>query len=267
MYPHRIRLRGPWECEPLARLGDDAPPPPPLRMTMPCHWNEGGLAGFAGRARFRRRFGYPGRIDAHERVWLTFAEVAGAAEVRLNGAFLGSREPDGLPFEFEVTALLRQRNELVVDVESATERGGLSGEVALEVRCSAFLRGVRVEPAGCDLHVRGEVVGTAEGLLELYVVLNRSTVAYEPTAASPEGHPFHLVAAGVLNASPGGEPRRVGAAHRSLGGLRPPYEDPNERTAAGGPEQFIKVDLVNGATVWYTFVQGLAPSPAREPAG
>jgi hypothetical protein len=210
---------------------------------MPCHWNEGGLPGFAGRARFRRRFGYPGRIDAHERVWLTFAAVDGSAEVRLNGAFLGKCGTDRLPFEFEVTALLRERNELVVDVESATERGGLSGEVALEVRCSAFLRGMRVETAGGDLHVRGEVVGTAEGLLELYVVLDRSTVAYEPTAASPAGHPFHLAAAGVL----GG----VGTG----------------RTAAGGEARIIKVDLVNGASVWYTFVQELAPSPAGEPAG
>jgi hypothetical protein len=244
MYPHRIRLRGPWECEPLARSGgDNAPLPPPLRMTMPCHWDEGGLAGFAGRVRSRRRFGYPGRLDAPERVWLTFAEVEGSAEVWLNGTPLGKGRADRLPFEFEVTALLRERNELVVDVESASERGGLGGEVALEVRCSAFLRGVRVESAGGDLHVRGEVVGAADGLLELYVVLDRSTVAYEPTSASPSGYPFHLVAPGVLGGSGTG------------------------RDAEGGQTRFIKVDLVNGASVWYTFVQELAPSPGGEPAG
>ena len=71
MYPHRIRLRGPWDCEPLARLApgaSDGALPPPGRMTLPCRWAEGGLTDFAGRVRFRRRFGYPGRIDAHERV-------------------------------------------------------------------------------------------------------------------------------------------------------------------------------------------------------
>lgn len=149
MYPHRIRLRGPWECEPLARAGgDNAPLPPPLRMTIPCSWKEGGLVSFAGRVRFRRRFGYPGRLDAHERVWLTFAGVEGPAEVRLNDTPLGKGGADRLPFAFEVTALLRERNELVVDVESASEHGGICGEVALEVRCSAFLRGVRVEVGG-----------------------------------------------------------------------------------------------------------------------
>src|SRR6266849_10307562 len=96
MYPHRIRLRGPWECEPLARIAPDEHGqtgrdslPPPCRMTMPCRWSEGGLENFAGRVRFRRRFGYPGRIDAHERVWLTFAGIGGTAEVWLNGQHLG----------------------------------------------------------------------------------------------------------------------------------------------------------------------------------
>src|SRR5262249_4666249 len=110
-YPHRIRLRGPWECEPLARAGPGALPPPG-RVSVPCTWAEGGLPDFAGRARFRRRFGYPGRIDPHERVWLTFAGVSDRAEVALNGTALGRHEGPG-PFEFEVTALLLPRNELV----------------------------------------------------------------------------------------------------------------------------------------------------------
>src|SRR5262245_5222966 len=102
MYPHRIRLLGPWECEPLSwhsfRASNPKPLPPPLRMKIPCHWNEGGLPGFAGRVRFRRRFGYPGRIDSYERVWLTFAAVAGASEVQLNGSFLGAGPADHLAF-------------------------------------------------------------------------------------------------------------------------------------------------------------------------
>jgi beta-galactosidase/beta-glucuronidase len=104
-------------------------------MTMPCRWSEGGLPDFAGRVRFRRRFGYPGRIDANERVWLTFAGAASVADVSLNGRFLGRHEGADEPFEFEVTSLLRDRNELIVEVESPTGDGGLWGEVALEIRC------------------------------------------------------------------------------------------------------------------------------------
>jgi len=218
MYPHRIRLRGPWECEPLARA-DGGPPPPPCRMTLPCRWGEAGLPGFAGRARFRRRFGYPGRIDAYERVWLTFAAVAGTMAVRLNGTDLGRHEGPG-PFAFEVTPLLRGRNELAVEVQAADDRGGLWGEVALEVRCTAYLRGVRVWATAEGLHAAGEVVGTAERPLDLYVLRGRSTVAQATVEAAAGGRPFEVVARG-------------------------------ESGCEG-----VRVELVNGATVWYVWEPG-----------
>src|SRR5262249_13939951 len=130
-YPHRIRLRDPWERQ-----------------------------AQAGSVRFRRRFGYPGRIDAEERVWLTFAGITGFAAVELNGTELGRHEGTD-PFELDVTALLRPRNEVIVDVEGASEQGVPWGEVALEVRRTAFLRAVRVEMVEAgntfDLHVAGQV--------------------------------------------------------------------------------------------------------------
>jgi hypothetical protein len=223
MYPHRIRLRGPWDCEPLARLDNDdrQPLPAPRRVMMPCRWGEAGLAGFDGRVRFRRRFGYPGRIDAHERVWLTFDGIAGEAEIRLNDHLLGRRSTPQQKeaFEFDVTSLLRARNELVVDVVG-TARSGLWGEVALEVRCAAFLSDLHrftvSKTDGVDLHVIGRVVGTAERPLELYVVLDQSVAAYQVISATPEGQPFEIVVPNVAAASA------------------------------------VKVDLVNGATVWYT---------------
>src|SRR4051794_34362239 len=119
MYPHRIRLRGPWECAPLARLvrradgsqaWDSEGLPPQGRVTMPGRWRDGGLRDFAGRVRLRRHFGYPGRIDAHERVWLTCAGLEGVADVRLNDVPLGRRTGADGPFEFDVTDLLRPRN-------------------------------------------------------------------------------------------------------------------------------------------------------------
>lgn len=234
MYPHRIRLRGPWEVEPLAVAGGmDQTLPAPCRMTMPCRWSQGGLAGFAGRVRFVRRFGFPGRIDAHERVWLTFAGADSVAEVWLNGRFLGRQEQASGPFEFEVTALLTARNTLVVEVEGSADTGGL-GEVALEVRCTAYLRELWVyaDTVGATprLHVDGEIVGFCERPLELYVLLDGSTVAYRLLEPVPAGRPFHVVSEQL-------GPERC----------RP--------RAPGDPPHVVRVDLVNGATIWYTFEQ------------
>jgi hypothetical protein len=212
---------------------------------MPCRWADAGLEGFAGRVRCRRRFGYPGRIDDHERVWLTFAGVADRAAVSLNGSPVGHLEGENAA-EFDVTALLGPRNELVVDVEGPAGRGGLWGEVALEVRCTAFLRGVRSwAEAGAGqaaLHVAGAVVGVAEGPLDLYVILGRSPLVETQVVAAPEGAPFHLVAGGL-------DPARLAAPDAETG-----------RPAA------VRVELVNGASVWYTTGQELtfAAAPGRE---
>ena len=174
---------------------------------------------FNGRARFRRRFGYPGQIDAYERVWLTLEGVSDFADVQLNGAVLGSCGGDG-PFEFEITRLLGSRNELIIDVEGTAERGGLCSETALEVRCAAYLHDVKLWLEGADLHCAGVVLGEAERPLDLYVLLNNATVAYTTVTAAPEGTPFHIIA-------------------------EKPY------TAAELPPTG-QVDLVNGAVVWYT---------------
>src|SRR6266850_2517406 len=112
MYPHRIRLRGPWECEPLLRTvcrpngsveGSTEGLPSPSPMTIPCRWKEGGLGDFNGRVRFRRSFGFPGKIDPHERLWLTFGGVDKIADISVNGQSLGRHEESGEPFEYEVT--------------------------------------------------------------------------------------------------------------------------------------------------------------------
>jgi hypothetical protein len=223
-YPHRIRLRGPWDCEPLDRLsGGDVPSPG--RMTLPCRWRDGGLPDFAGRVRFRRRFGHPGRIDTFERVWLTCAGIETSADVSLNGHVI-ARGVEG-PFAFEVTPLLQVRNELIAEVTGQAESGGLWGEVALEVRCSAFLEDVRVTPDGASrLRVTGLVVGTASGPLELYVLLNGKTVAYTPIETKPEGRAFDIVSDELT-----AEQRHRLASHA------------------------VRVDLVNIATVWYQWEQ------------
>ncbi len=200
--------------------------PSPFRMTMPCRWSEGGLPDFSGRVRFRRSFGYPGRIDAYERVWLTFAGIGGEAEARLNDHLLGriadaGETPVSPDIEFEVTPLLRPRNELVVEIEGTSGQGGLWGEVALEVRCTAYLRDLRssvvLKGDSVDLRVSGQVIGVAERPLELYLLRDRSVVGYQVVTATAEGQPFEIRASDL-----------------------PPGNLP------------IQVDLVNGAVIWYT---------------
>jgi hypothetical protein len=178
---------------------------------MPCRWRDCGLGDFTGTVRFTRRFGYPGRIDDYERVWLTFAGVAGSAFVCLNSTTWG---PCASPCEFEVTRLLGERNLLKVDVEGSGGDAGLWGEVALEVRRTAYVRNLNFAAAEV-LHVSGEVAGTAEGTLELYVLLDNRTVAY---AAVQAGRAFEIAS----------KPIEWHGAH------------------------VVRVDLVQGASIWWT---------------
>ena len=191
-YPHRIRLRGPWRSEPVP-----------------------------GGVRRARRFGYPGRIDADEHVWLTVGGAAGRVAVSLNGQALGSHD-GGAPFEHDVTRLLAARNEVVLEVEG----GGEVSEVALEVRRTAFLSGVRAGEEGGRLRVAGSVVGSAARPLELYVLLDGHTAYYATIAPAAEGCGFDVVVEGT--------------------------------------GRQVRVELVDGGSVWYAVEPVLAVSRWRD---
>ncbi|HEY8506246.1 MAG TPA: hypothetical protein VIL46_16785 [Gemmataceae bacterium] len=105
MTPHRIRLRAPWQVEPLA-----------------------------GRVRHRRRFGMPRTLDADERVWLTCAGAEGPVRAWLNGEELGDFPDPRGGFAADITGRLLPRNELVLEVALPTPEGKRLGEVALEIR-------------------------------------------------------------------------------------------------------------------------------------
>ena len=163
---------------------------------------------------------------------MTFAGVDSVAEVWLNGQALGRHESANEPFEFEVTALLQERNELIVEVEAPDGNGGLWGEVALEIRCMAFLRNVRLWATysgdKASLHVAGEVTGKSELPLELYVVLDRFTVGYQTVRGCG---PFQIDSDDL-------SPERW-------------------QLASGEARRFhdVRVELVNTGVSWYTIEQ------------
>ncbi len=131
----------------------------------------------------------------------------------MNGQVLGAHSGTDGPFAYPVTGLLAERNELVTDLAVGGPDGGLWGDVAVEVRCPAYLADVRAEPAGAALRISGAAAGEADGPLEVYVLAAGRTVGYRTCAA---GEAFELLTDDV-------------------------DEMPSE----------VRVELVNGAVVWY----------------
>ncbi len=150
--PHVIRLRGPWQLQPLWRwaVAEDGAAvknrdalPPSGRIQAPADWS--GVLGrdFCGQARHQRFFHRPTGIDAGERVWLVCDGALDSAIVTLNGRQLGEFTGPAAGARFDVTQQLAPRNELLIDVTFAVTAepgtpavdrcGGLTGEVRLEI--------------------------------------------------------------------------------------------------------------------------------------
>ena len=126
MFPHRIRLRGPWEATPLTatrldaegRVHEvDAPLPPAGPMVMPCRWRQAGWGDFSGRARFARRFQWVKPLQAQERLWLGCLGADTFARFVLNDELLGEQDDPFGPVAFDITHRVQSRNGLVVEVD------------------------------------------------------------------------------------------------------------------------------------------------------
>jgi beta-glucuronidase len=90
-------------------------------IAVPASWNEqfAELRDYFGVAWYQTRFEVPAGIESH-RNFLRFGSVNYLANVWLNGVRLGRHEGGHLPFEFEVTGLLREEgNLLVVSVDGS----------------------------------------------------------------------------------------------------------------------------------------------------
>jgi beta-glucuronidase len=96
-------------------------------IAVPASWNDQFVShrDYLDVAWYQTRFEAPWNLRTARKFFLRFGSVNYLAEVWLNGARLGGHEGGHLPFEFEVTPLLREENNrLVVRVEGtlATDR-------------------------------------------------------------------------------------------------------------------------------------------------
>ena len=114
---HIIRLRGPWEIDPL----EDA----------------------LGTVRCVRHFNKPTGIDGGERVWLVIEGLACTATISLNAALVGQASrssPDDVPARFDITPLLAARSKIEIDLQlpKGSEPLACLGEVRLEIEPGEF---------------------------------------------------------------------------------------------------------------------------------
>ena len=106
MYPHRIRLRQPWQTE---RASDSI--------------------------RFTRGFNRPTGLDPQESLWLVIESTAASGTASLNNSLLGSVVADRQETSFDITPQLENRNNITIELNLAdNEPPPVLGEVRLEVR-------------------------------------------------------------------------------------------------------------------------------------
>ena len=96
MMPHPIRLRHPWDEVPAAAPGKIA---------------------------YRRRFNRPTGLEADEIVTAEVDRIVFRGEISLNGKRLGELEP-GEFFSADITALLKDTNELVAEIDPQSRCDG-----------------------------------------------------------------------------------------------------------------------------------------------
>lgn len=169
MYPHRMRLHGPWELRSASHLRRGSAPEETIRV--PGTWS-GGLPASDRGIRLLRKFGRPSRLDPWERVWVCIQASPMPDVCVLNGELLSGNAqcPTG---EFEVTDRLTDRNELAL--QFSPNQGMLRAieTVALEIRRTAYLVEMTLQelPDG-SFEIAGEVSGASDE--DLFVEVHTS---------------------------------------------------------------------------------------------
>src|SRR5688572_19376043 len=152
---HTIRLRGPWQMQPVERFailsdgrfagsGEDLPTPAVAKM--PDDWSSVFGADFLGRVRYVRTFNKPTGLDSGERVFLVVEPPRSVGRVAINGELLGEVKWGAPAGRFDITTSLKDHNAVEVEVshpalddaenvilETTPVSGGLVGDVRLEI--------------------------------------------------------------------------------------------------------------------------------------
>jgi hypothetical protein len=161
-FMHTIRLRGPWQLEPVFRWlprGDgsfersEAELSAAAKMQMPADWSAAFGGDFLGRVRYLRTFNAPPGLVPEERVWLVVEPQRSEARVMMSEETLGTVVAGGGAGRFDITHLLSPHNRLEIFVDHPALAdlpklvdgrirdgddalrlpGGLVGEVRLEI--------------------------------------------------------------------------------------------------------------------------------------
>lgn len=127
IYPHVIRLRGPWhfEVSPVVQLDREATgaaaaiplaPRSAGSAPLPGDWVSGIACPAGARICWRRRFSRPTNLDPGEAVWLCIAGRGATLAISLNGDKLGAINALEASRDFEVRGRLHPRNELAIEI-------------------------------------------------------------------------------------------------------------------------------------------------------
>lgn len=174
MYPHRIRLRGPWTL----KTGTG--------QFLSVSIDEGLRNAFeptASAIQLCRRFSWLHQFQPHERLWLVLEQSA-VMGATLNEVTLELTAIAEAHQECEITSLARRSNSLALNLP-ANPAGPAFPQVALEVRCRTFLRQPtwHIDTAHQSLEIGGLLVGANESPLDLYVRVGEVNVLYTPVHA------------------------------------------------------------------------------------
>lgn len=112
-----------------------------IRVDVPGVWEVPVPPGWQGSVRLRRRFHRPATLEQHERVFLVVAGAEPSGGLSVNGVHLGPLPQGTKEAEFEITALLAERNEILIELAASQARQQAMhqltvrlGEVRLEIR-------------------------------------------------------------------------------------------------------------------------------------
>ncbi len=129
------------------------------KMTIPNDWNsqDAKLLYYEGNVWFRRMFDYD--LKAKKRLFVYFGAVNYKAEVYLNGKKLGTHEGGFTPFNFEITGIVKPKdNYLILKIDNSRRRdavpttntdwwnyGGITRDVLLIEEPEKFVRDYTIQ--------------------------------------------------------------------------------------------------------------------------